>query len=317
MQLGTESVRRKSRSVIAALVGVLVVWAVALILRGQEESPSPDSNSTQPKITWSENHIQAAFPPGGSATKAVAFSSSLPVENLVIEPVPSLAPLLRIEPNTFTNVPADQNQSVRLLFSVPQGAAFGTNEGTVHVRIGSQTLPQTLKVSVWVVDIRSLETSLPGMVRGSPIIVIGNVVAVSSTVNSPKPPWERWKYVTLTPTRVLKGSLSANTLVFSSYVGVAVSSPSFQEGETVLLMLGERNPLDTLSPAIFSLTGSADSVYHIRDDPASGTLAVIDEAWNGSEGMDKRAPEFKAFLEKSERREVTLDELLVAMGFSP
>jgi hypothetical protein len=45
-------------------------------------------------------------------------------------------------------VPANTPQSVRVNFAIPAGATLGTYQGTIHLRTGTQTLPQTLKVAV-------------------------------------------------------------------------------------------------------------------------------------------------------------------------
>ncbi len=73
------------------------------------------------------------------------------MQNVVIEAVPEIASFLTIQPNSFANVPANQPQSVRVSFVIPTGTTLGTYDGTLHVRIGDQTTPQTLKVvvNVW------------------------------------------------------------------------------------------------------------------------------------------------------------------------
>jgi len=70
------------------------------------------------------------------------------MQNIVIEAVPEIAPFLNVQPNSFESVPAGQPQSVRLAFSIPTDATFGIYDGTIHIRFGSQTLPQTLKIVV-------------------------------------------------------------------------------------------------------------------------------------------------------------------------
>ena len=123
---------------------VFLVFATLFLMAGP-------STSVQPKITWSQSHIEVTLSPGESTAKDITFTSGLTLQNIVIEPVPEIAPFLTIEPGAVQAVHAGQSQSVRLVFSVPQGATLGTYDGTVHVRIGTQTLPQTVKVvvNVW------------------------------------------------------------------------------------------------------------------------------------------------------------------------
>jgi hypothetical protein len=111
-------------------------------------NPQPSATSTRPKITWSQNQIEVILAPTESASSDLTFSSSLDLQNAVLEPVPEISGLLSVQPNTIANISAGVPYAVSVSFSIPSGTAFGTYEGTIHVRMGSSTLPQTLKVSV-------------------------------------------------------------------------------------------------------------------------------------------------------------------------
>ena len=116
-------------------------------------SPAPSatpaqSPSTQPKITWSEHRVDVILSPGETATKHLTFTSSLGVQNVLVETVPQLAPFVSVQPHGFANVPAGQPQSIQLQFSIPASATLGTYDGIVRVRLGSQTLAQTLKIDL-------------------------------------------------------------------------------------------------------------------------------------------------------------------------
>ncbi len=117
--------------------------------------PSPlgamQTSSTQPKITWSASDVQPILSPGESSSSAVSFISSANLTNVTVEAVPEIAPFATIQPNTFASVSAGQTQSAQITFSIPQPTTLGTYDGTIHVRLGSSTLPQTLKVvvNVW------------------------------------------------------------------------------------------------------------------------------------------------------------------------
>jgi len=151
--------KTKSRFLVIALLATLPVGGVALHLFGKPlpsvplpiPSAQKSSSSTQPKIIWSESRIEVTLSPGESIPKSLTFTSTLAFTNAVIEGVPEIARFFSLQPNTFTNVPANQPQQVAVAFSIPEGTAFGTYEGTVHLKSGSQTLPQTLKiiVNVW------------------------------------------------------------------------------------------------------------------------------------------------------------------------
>ena len=106
------------------------------------------SPSTQPKITWSHDSVEVILSPGESTTKDLTITSSQNLTNVVVDPVPEIAPFMTITPSTFSSVAANSPQSVRINFTIAQGATLGTYQGTIHLRIGTQTLPQTLKVSI-------------------------------------------------------------------------------------------------------------------------------------------------------------------------
>ena len=117
-------------------------------------------SAAQPKIKWSENHLSLQLSPGGGQVKQLTFTSDHNLQNVTIEPVPEIANLVSVQPNTIASVFADQAQTVSLFFSIPAGTSFGLHEGTIHVRLGNQTIPQTLKVSIDVVQSVDLPAEL-------------------------------------------------------------------------------------------------------------------------------------------------------------
>ena len=117
-------------------------------------------SAAQPKIKWSENHLSLQLSPGGGQVKQLTFTSDHNLQNVTIEPVPEISNLVSVQPNTIASVFADQAQTVSLFFSIPAGTSFGLHEGTIHVRLGNQTIPQTLKVSIDVVQSVDLPAEL-------------------------------------------------------------------------------------------------------------------------------------------------------------
>lgn len=131
----------------SALLGLALVVAAGAVLWAGQRSSSP---STQPKITWPESQIEVILSPGESAIRDLTFTSSLLLTNVVLEAVPDIAGFVSLQPSNVANLAAGQPQPVQLSFSIPAGSILGTYEGTVHLRVGHRTLPQTLKVSVHV-----------------------------------------------------------------------------------------------------------------------------------------------------------------------
>ena len=126
----------------------LFVFIVTLALLSSSIPLTVSLAAAQPKIKWSQNQLTLQLSPGGGEVKQVTFTSDHNLSNVTIEAVPEIADLVSIQPNTIASVFADQAQTVSLFFSIPAGTSFGLHEGTIHVRAGSQTIPQTLKVSI-------------------------------------------------------------------------------------------------------------------------------------------------------------------------
>jgi len=121
---------------VLTIIGTAGAW-----LWAQQRGPQP-----QPRIQWSENEVEVILSPGESFSKELSFTSTVDVDDIVIERVPELAPFLTIQPKSFSHVPAGQPQSVTVEYSIPPGATLGDYEGTIHVRLGNRTLPETLKI---------------------------------------------------------------------------------------------------------------------------------------------------------------------------
>src|SRR5438477_8076377 len=148
------------------IVPVFVVLAVRVFLFAEQPAPTPPagaphtaavalpnpastmSTSTQPKITWAPTSTEVILSPGESTSRDFALTSNIALQNAVIEAVPQIASFLSIQPSTFASIPAGQPQPVHISYVVPAGTVLGSYSGTIRVRIGNGSLPQTLKVTV-------------------------------------------------------------------------------------------------------------------------------------------------------------------------
>jgi len=130
------------RHIIALLLSVLVTSLCLITV------PPGSAASAETAIIWSQGQVQIVLSPGGSATVDLTFTSSIDLQNVVFEAVPAIAGFLSFQPAGFSNVPADTQQLVHISARAPSGTPFGTYKGTVHLRLGSRTLPQTLNVTV-------------------------------------------------------------------------------------------------------------------------------------------------------------------------
>lgn len=120
-------------------------------LAGIKSPTRLESADSQAKITWSQQQISLTLSPGDNSSQDVTFSSDSNLQNLTVEPVPGIAAFVTVQPNTFSSVPANSPQSIHITFSVSTTVALGTYQGTIHVRTGTQTFPQTMKIviNVW------------------------------------------------------------------------------------------------------------------------------------------------------------------------
>ncbi len=146
----------KRLAVLIVLVFAILAGALYLIARPAPPILAPvippaqtgSTSSTQPKITWSQSQITVSLSPGENSSATLSFASDLAISSAIVEAVPEIAGFLSIQPNSFATVPAGQTESVLVSFSIREGTALGTYDGTIHVRIGTSTLPQTVKVVI-------------------------------------------------------------------------------------------------------------------------------------------------------------------------
>lgn len=100
----------------------------------------------QPSIKWTPEKIEITLFTGTSKSSSASFLSNENLYNSRLELVPELAKFASVEPANISKITAGQNNSVNLLFSIPQATATGTYEGTLHLKSDKKTIPQTLKI---------------------------------------------------------------------------------------------------------------------------------------------------------------------------
>jgi len=140
------------RKWIAIATGVVALLAVgSQFLSGQALPPSPlvatpvlpvlGATSVQPNI----------LSPGESTSSNLTFTSSQSLTNVTLRVVPQIAPFLTVQPSSISSAPANQTQSVQLSFAISPTAVLGTYDGTLQLKSGTTTFPQTVKVvvNVW------------------------------------------------------------------------------------------------------------------------------------------------------------------------
>lgn len=140
---------------IAEIVLACAITAAALVITRPAPSapisgdqPNSVENSSHPSISWSPPNITINLAPGETASRDVAFVSSMPLSDIAVEAVPEIAPFLTISPQAVSLVPIGQFENLHITFTIPSSRRLTLFTGTIHVRIGNATIPQTLKVTV-------------------------------------------------------------------------------------------------------------------------------------------------------------------------
>lgn len=98
------------------------------------------------KVSWVPKTIEVELFPGTSSVATATFMSDQDLSDVSLWLVPELQGFFTVEPSSFASINATTPYSVALFVSVPSDTPLGVYSGTLHVRTGSRTVPQTLKV---------------------------------------------------------------------------------------------------------------------------------------------------------------------------
>jgi len=97
-------------------------------------------------IIWTSGEIEQTIAPGESRDLKITFTSNVNLNNAKLWVVPELQPFISLEPALFNTIKAKTPQQVTLHLFIPPNYQAGRYDGTVHLKVGSKTYPQTLKV---------------------------------------------------------------------------------------------------------------------------------------------------------------------------
>ncbi len=117
----------------------------------QSFRPFKPANWYKYPITWVPEKIEQTIEIGQTAETTVSFVSRTSLKNANLWVVPELQPFISVVPNHFDSIDANIPYQVTIRFSAPQSAIPGTYEGTIHLKVGYKTYPQTLKVKLNVI----------------------------------------------------------------------------------------------------------------------------------------------------------------------
>jgi len=104
-------------------------------------------------VIWNPEKVEEIIGLGGTKDLTVTFESSISLENVNLWIVPELQPFVSIEPTRFETIEATRPYQIRVHLSVPYDTQTGFYDGTIHLKVGSKTYPQTLKIKLNAVDL--------------------------------------------------------------------------------------------------------------------------------------------------------------------
>ncbi|MGQ9645898.1 MAG: BACON domain-containing protein [Thermodesulfobacteriota bacterium] len=103
-------------------------------------------------ITWIPEAIEETISKGSSKELDVAFISRIDLKKVNLWITPELRPFIRIEPDHFEKIEDNIPNQVVLHLTVPADAKPAHYDGTIHLRVGHRTYPETLKVDLDVIE---------------------------------------------------------------------------------------------------------------------------------------------------------------------
>lgn len=110
------------------------------------------NKSSNPIISWTPKIIEEKIFPGDTSEINVVFESKKDLQDIELWLTPGLKDFITFTPGYFDNVSTNAKNFVHLEISVPAETLLGTYDGTLHVRAGNRTFPQTLKITLEIIE---------------------------------------------------------------------------------------------------------------------------------------------------------------------
>lgn len=128
---------------------------LCLLLCGLFESSFVHAQSTP--VIWSPSKLNITVATGTSYSSDVVIKSDHTLSGLSIEVVPALNSYITVEPNNIALLEPGSPVTVKVSVA-PSNQVFALPlDGTIHVKKGNSTIPQTLKISLNVVAPSSID----------------------------------------------------------------------------------------------------------------------------------------------------------------
>jgi hypothetical protein len=99
-------------------------------------------------VTWDPRGKEQTLGLGGGVDLTATFVSKVTLNNVDLWIVPELQAFVSLNQTYFDVLEANTPYEITLHVSIPCGSQTGLYDGTIHLRVGSETYPQTLKVKL-------------------------------------------------------------------------------------------------------------------------------------------------------------------------
>jgi len=157
---------KNRKMLLLALLAVTIILFPLVVVPGPSDGGgisqqvSAARGSDGPPICWFPTSINRTAFPDSSFEVNVTFSSSINLESVDLQLVPEIAKFITVTPEHLATVGLGVTNYVHFIVDIPTGTLPGVYEGTLHVRTGKRTVPDTLKIVVQVKEPPSDESLL-------------------------------------------------------------------------------------------------------------------------------------------------------------
>jgi hypothetical protein len=134
----------RHRRFFVPLVFVLMLLLSVGAVSARERGGTP-SGTAAPRVTWSTRKVEQALTVGQPTTVTVSFTSTVDLQNVILNIPGRLARVMTVAPASFAAVPANTATQVTLTFNVPADWK-GNASGVVQMRSGKRVIPTPLHV---------------------------------------------------------------------------------------------------------------------------------------------------------------------------
>jgi hypothetical protein len=131
-------------------VGILIAYLFLSLCAGYAFASEGRGAASGHPVAWTPDRLDRTVVKGTTVEIEAAFVSSVDLQDAGLWVTPGLRPYVAITPERFAAVKAGGTYEVAIRLTAPCSTRPGRYDGTVHLRAGARTYPETLKVRLTV-----------------------------------------------------------------------------------------------------------------------------------------------------------------------